>query len=642
MARLFVREGPAPGTAYELNEDTVSIGRDPSNVIQIPSETVSRNHAALKRTTKGGAETWTIKDLKSKNGVTINGRRAASATLTAGDEIRLGESVLLFIEHEFDAIEAQDMADRGEPLMMRDVLKADTLTTRTLATRESALGTDTQKRLLALLDLGRLAGTAKSYPELFQALCSAVEQNIRPHRTVPILFDEKKGLLRPWMSRRGAFDKHLANVPISSTIVNYVRKNRAAILSEAAQKDDRFRDARSITRHEITSAMCAPIHVGERLLGAIYVDRLGDADRFSKADLELLTALAMQAAAAVENVRVREEIGRERYMREKEARGAYDIAGQCDAMKKVFRFIGRAAPTDASVLIEGESGTGKELVARAIHVNSKRRHQAFEAVNCAAMAPSLLESELFGHVRGAFTGADRDRRGRFELADGVTLFLDEIGELPEGSQSKLLRAIESGEIRRVGGVKDVKVNVRVLAATNKRLADEIGTGRFREDLYFRLNVLKVSLPRLKDRGSDIRLLAEQFLEHFAEKCGRTRLGFSEDILALFDAYEWPGNVREMKNAIERMVVMAEGEVLGLEDVPFEIRSGGSGTGASTGDGFLDATGKPLSLSDVEGAHIQRVLRYSGGNKKETARILGIDRSTLYARLKVYDAQSGRA
>jgi len=642
MARLIVREGPALGTAYELNEDRVSIGRDPSNAIQIPSETVSRNHAALKRTLKGSTETWTIEDLKSKNGVVINGRRVKSATLAAGDEIRLGESALLFMEREFDAIESQDMADRGEPLMMRDVLKADTLATRTLATRESALGVDTQKRLLALLELGRLAGTATSYPELFQALCAAVDQNIGPHRTVPILFDEKKGLLRPWMSQRGAFDKHLAKVPISSTIVNYVRKNRAAILSETAQKDDRFRDARSITRHEITSAMCAPIHVGEKLLGAIYVDRLGDAERFTKGDLELLTALAMQAAAAVENVRVREEIGRERYVREKEARGAYDILGQCDAMKKIFRFIGRAAPTEASVLIEGESGTGKELVARAIHVNSKRRHQAFEAVNCAAMAPSLLESELFGHVRGAFTGADRDRRGRFELADGGTLFLDEIGELPESSQSKLLRAIEAGEIRRVGGVKDVKVNVRVLAATNKRLADEISKGRFREDLYFRLNVLKVSLPPLKDRGGDIRLLAEQFLEHFAEKCGRTKLRFNEDVPALFDAYEWPGNVREMKNAIERMVVMAEGEVLTFEDVPFEIRSGGSTGGMTTGDGFLDAEGKPRSLSDVERTHIERVLRYSGGNKKETARILGIDRSTLYAKLKVYDAPSGKA
>ena len=639
MARLIVREGPGRGTAYELVEDAVTIGRDPSNVIQIPSETVSRAHAVIKRQSDGEGESWVIQDLQSKNGVVVNTRRVKRATLSSADEIRLGETVWMFIERDFGPLESRDMTDAGDTLLMRDVLRGDALGARPIGAESALAAGDTQKRLLALLELGRLASSAKSYPELFQAINAAAEQNLRPHRTVPILFDERKGLLRPWISHRGEFEQHLAKIPISSTIVNYVRENRAAILSEAAQKDDRLRDARSIATHEITSAMCAPIQLGDRLLGAIYVDRLGDADRFTKADLELLTAIAVQAAVAVENVRIRVEMGRERYMREKEARGAYDIVGQCDAMQTVFRFIAKAAPTDASVLIEGESGTGKELVARTIHLNSSRRHQPFEAVNCAAMAPSLLESELFGHVRGAFTGADRDRPGRFELADGGTLFLDEIGELPENSQSKLLRVIESGEIRRVGDVKDRKVDVRVLAATNKTLADEITAGRFREDLYFRLNVLKICLPPLRERPGDIRLLAEQFLKHFAEKCGRPKLRFEERILALFEGYPWPGNVRELKNAIERMVVMAEGETLGLEDVPFEIRFGGA-AGAAVGAETPAAEGKALPpLRDVERTHIERVLQYTGGNKKEAARILGIDRSTLYARLKTFETDT---
>ena len=639
MARLIVKAGPGRGTAYELREDTVSIGRDPSNVIQIPSETVSRTHAELCRQSEQGGEVWVARDLKSKNGVVVNGKRVEQATLRSGDEITLGEAVLAFIERDFDLLQSEELADSGRPMTVRDVVRSETLIQRAPEARATiSLGADPQKSLLALLELGHLAGSAESYPELFESVTTALEENLRPHRTVPILFDEKKGLLRPWVRERGEFDRALSRVPISSTIVNYVRERRVAILSESAQHDERLAEAQSITAHEITSAMCAPIQIGDRLLGALYVDRLGDAERFTKSDLELLTAIAVQVAVAVENVRIRDEMGRERYLREKEARGEYDIVGGCEAMQRVFRFIAKAAPTDASVLIEGRSGTGKELVARAIHLNSKRRHQPFEAVNCAAMAPTLLESELFGHVRGAFTGADRDRPGRFELADGGTLFLDEIGELPDSSQSKLLRVIESGELRRVGDVKDRKVSVRVVAATNKRLADEIGKGTFREDLYFRLNVLKVSLPLLRDRPRDIRMLAEHFLKHFAGKCGRPQLRFEPRVLELFDSYPWPGNVRELKNVIERMVVMAEGERLRLEGVPYEIRSGSPPGEAQPPEAVSGEGGELSPLREVEKNHIERVLRYTGGNKKEAARVLGIDRSTLYAKLRSYDLE----
>jgi len=634
MARLIVKEGPGRGTAYELVESPVTIGRDPTNVIQIPSETVSRSHAIIKSFPGPEGEVWRVEDLHSKNGVLVNGRRVSEAELNSGDELRLGEVVLTFILRDFDTF-ASEGTEAGTRLELRDVLKKETFVQRPAAARVTTeVGRDPKQALLALLELSNLAASARTFPELFAGITGALEKNLRPHRAVPILFDERKGLLRPWVSQKGEFDKVLSRIPISTTVVRYVREHRDAILSEVTGEDERLRDARSITAHEITSAMCAPVLLGDRLLGALYVDRLGDAERFTKADLELLTAFALQAAAGIENVRMREQMGRERYVREKAARGEYDIVGGCEAMQRVFRFIAKAAPSEASVLIEGESGTGKELVARAIHLNSRRRHQPFEAVNCAAIAPTLIESELFGHVRGAFTGADRDRPGRFELADGGTLFLDEIAELPEASQSKLLRALEAGEIRRVGGVKDIKVNVRVIAATNRRLGEERAAGRFREDLYFRLNVLKISLPPLRERPGDVRILAEHFLRHFAEKCGRPQLRFDQRVIQIFEAYSWPGNVRELRNVIERMVVMTDGPVLTVEDVPYEIRSGGS-----AGDDELmpdvAATGEPPPLREVEKRYIGRILRHTGGNKKEAARILGIDRSTLYAKLKAY-------
>jgi Nif-specific regulatory protein len=646
MAKLIVREGPGRGTAYELVDDVTRIGRDPGNAVQIPSETISRAHAEIVRRAEGDAETWTVRDLRSRNGVVVNGARVETAALSSGDEIRLGDAVLNFIEREFDTVEISDAGaaaalDLRSPAAVRRPfdLAPGGVEERSAGARQTiAVGAHPQKRLLALLELAQVAGSAKSYPELFGAVVSAIERDLQPHRTVPILFDEQKGLLRPWVSQRGEFDRHLSKMPISSTIVRYVREHRLAILSEAAEKDERLRDAQSIAAHRITSAMCAPIQIGDRLLGELYVDRFGDAQRFTKADLELLVAIAAQAAVAIENVRVREEIGRERYMREREARGAYDIVGQCPAMAAVFRFIGKAAPAEAGVLIEGESGTGKELVARAIHLNSPRRHQPFEAVNCAAMAPTLLESELFGHVRGAFTGADRDRPGRFELADGGTLFLDEIGELPDGSQSKLLRVIETGELRRVGDIKDRRVNARVIAATNKKLAEEVAQARFREDLYFRLNVLKISLPPLRERPGDVRVLAGHFLKQFAEKCGRPALRFEASIWPVFEGYRWPGNVRELRNAIERMVVMAEGDALRLEDVPFEIRSGKGGPRPAE-VAAPAASDEPATLRDVERNHIARVMQRTAGNKKEAARILGIDRSTLYAKLKAYGLET---
>ncbi|HRU04468.1 MAG TPA: sigma 54-interacting transcriptional regulator [Candidatus Brocadiia bacterium] len=627
MPRLVCRTGPNQGAVYELAGDRVTVGRGVEATIQIPSEIISRTHAAFLRDASG----WRVRDEGSRNGTFVNGQRVAETRLKAGDEVLIGESSFVYVVEDATDAEAPVMDDLAGELAVSEALDAGDLARRARARLAKAVAKDdTQgRRLLSLLDFSRAAGAATTYPEIFSALTTMIENDLKPHRVVPILFDAEKGALMPWMKAASGFARALSRVPISRTIVNYVRDRRVAVLSEEASRDDRFRGARSIHEQRIATAMCAPMLAGGELIGMIYADRLGDAARFQSEDLEALNAFASQAASAVASVRSMDHMRRERQVRDKELRGKYDIAGCSPAIEKVFSFIAKAAPASSSVLILGESGTGKELVARAIHASSPRRYQAFEAVNCAALAPSLLESELFGHVKGAFTGADADRAGRFELADGGVLFLDEIGELPESSQSKLLRALEQGEVRRLGGVKDVKVDVRLIAATNKKLEDEMRAGRFREDLYFRLNVLAVELPPLRERREDIPLLAERFLREFVASCGRPALRFSEATLKALEQHDWPGNVRELRNVVERMVVMAEGPTLEPADIPYASRAGAR-PAPSSGEAW-----QPRSLREMERDHIARVLEHTGGNKKETARILEIDRSTLYAKLKLY-------
>jgi len=280
------------------------------------------------------------------------------------------------------------------------------------------------------------------------------------------------------------------------------------------------------------------------------------------------------------------------------------------------------------VLICGESGTGKEMVARAIHAHSRRSEGALEIVNCAAIQPTLLESELFGHARGAFTGAVADKPGRFELADGGTLFLDEVAELPLGCQTKLLRALEEGGVRRVGATRDRPVDVRVIAATNRDVARAVAGGRLREDLFYRLDRLRVEVPPVRQRQGDIELLAEHFLSQFSSSFRRGVTDFDPAVLDAFRAYGWPGNVRELRNVVERMVLMADAPVLCLEDVPADVRA------SATGPAGLE------TLEEMERRHVLAVLEAVEGNKRKAARVLGIDRSTLYARLRHYGTGPG--
>lgn len=307
--------------------------------------------------------------------------------------------------------------------------------------------------------------------------------------------------------------------------------------------------------------------------------------------------------------------------------------GKSALMRSLQEMIETVAPSEATVLITGESGTGKELVAKAIQANSLRKNQAFVTINCAALAENLLESELFGHEKGAFTGADKMREGRFVQADKGTLFLDEIGEMPLALQVKLLRVLQNGEIQRVGSDKVKIVDVRIIAATNRNLQKEVEVGRFREDLFYRLNVIALEVPALRVRKDDIPLLAQKFVENFARANRKSIKGFSPQAMDLLMRYDWPGNVRELENAMERAVILTVGEYVTERSLPLAIQQM-SGNAAAVPSGIL----ANKSLDDIEKEAISATLAETADNKSEAARRLGITRATLHSKLKKYNLE----
>jgi two-component system response regulator AtoC len=317
--------------------------------------------------------------------------------------------------------------------------------------------------------------------------------------------------------------------------------------------------------------------------------------------------------------------------------GMENITGTSPAMQKVFEIIRQTAPTQASVLIQGPSGTGKELVAHAIHKLSDRANGPFVAVHCASLSPSLLESELFGHEKGAFTGALFQRKGRFEMADHGTLFLDEISEIDPSIQVKLLRVLEERKFERVGGEETLEVDIRVIAATNRNLREYVAQGKFREDLFFRLNVVDITLPPLRERAGDLPLLAGRFLREFCEKNGKPQMSITPEAMAMLGGYSWPGNVRELRNTIEKMVVLSRSPTLTIEDIPQNIRDAGSlpppvapAVQAAAAAGLADG-----SLADAEKLKILSVLEKNKGNRTKAAGELGISRRTLHRKLHEY-------
>ncbi len=479
-----------------------------------------------------------------------------------------------------------------------------------------------EERLVTLYKISSDIGAIRHLPQLLAQVMDHIFKAIKADRGFIMLLDKATGELTPVaIHKKEKDDEEMA---ISRTIIREVLEKRRALLTSDAMSDLRFKDKASVRLYNIRSAMCVPLLCGEEILGVISVDTKASVNLFSEDDLKLLTAIGTQAGMAIENLRLQEELRRENRSLREALTLKHNIVGESPKVKEVLQFISKVAPTDATILLRGESGTGKELVARAIHYNSPRRDKPIVCINCAALTETLLESELFGHEKGAFTGATSRRIGRFELADGGTIFLDEIGEIPPPTQVKLLRVLEQQEFERVGGAKTIKVNVRILAATNKDLEKAIKEGKFREDLYYRLKVIQLELPPLRERKKDIPVLAGHFLKVYSQEAGRKIPELSPEALNLLLNYPWPGNVRELKNTMERAIVLGKGGTILPEHLPTEIHWPQK-----------EVKGEKVALADAEKEHILRVLEHTGWSKAKAASLLKISRPTLDRKLKLY-------
>ncbi len=480
--------------------------------------------------------------------------------------------------------------------------------------------------------LSEIAGTINTLQEpnaLLEKVLEIAMETLEAERGFILLTSDTQPEGFDVAIRRNFTEEQLGDVVRLSTSVVYevLRKGEPVLLYEALT-DDRFGGAESIVLQQIQSIACVPLRLKNRQVGAIYLDSLTQRGRFTRDHLPFLNAFANQAAVAIENAQLYQALREEnRHLRTEIQRlhGFDEIIGQSPRMREVFDVMSRVLDTDATVLVEGESGTGKELVARAIHYNGHRKDKPFVALFCGALSNELLESELFGHKKGAFTGATTDKKGLFEAADGGAIFLDEVGDLSLRLQTALLRVLQECEIKRVGETHVRNVDVRVISATNRSLHDLVEEGSFREDLFYRLNTISVMVPPLRQRRSDIPLLAHHFLDKYAVR-GRSHIrGFTPEAVEALHRHSWPGNVRELENTVERAVVLTRGDLIDTADLHLPDRK------------TVDPFEPGVTLKEAEQRFVLRTLDGCDGNISESARMLGVSRRWLHYKLKEWEA-----
>lgn len=640
----------------DLSKSVVTIGRALDNDLRLQSSRVSRHHSRLE-TTEG--EAWII-DLGSANGTLVNGERVARRLVSVGDVISVG-GVEIVVEPE---VPPQALLEEGGLATLTGDARRERENLRVFAkiTRELTGETDLMRLLRQIVDSAvSLVGGERGFILLDDGRRA-------DERTGEGPIDVEKMTV----SVARSFDHSDIVVPrsrLSMGIAGRAAREGQAILSVDAGQDDRFEGMASVEELRLRSVMCLPIFIEGRVIGVLYVDNRLQYGAFTPDDLELMELFSAQAAIAIKNARLvaslREKNGRLEQSRQQierlnqqlgrkvrdqgnelavvrreldRERSRYDYSsmiGASDAMRAVFRSLDRIVESDLPVLVHGESGTGKELIARAIHKNGARRAKPFVSENCAALPDTLLESELFGHVRGAFTGAYKSKKGLLEQADGGTLFLDEIGDMSPEMQKKLLRVLQEGEFRVLGSDRVVKVDVRILAASHRDLEEMVREGGFREDLYYRIAVLSVDLPALRDRRDDIPLLAEHLLLRAAREAGREAPALPHEVMTVLCAHEWPGNVRELENEMRRLLVLSEGEVR-LDHLSEAVRVGRDRDGQASGAAELVEAGDiKTAVADLERRSIEAALAQEGGNKSRAADTLGISRFALQRKLDKY-------
>jgi len=620
--RLLVIAGPAKDTTIPLPEGEASLGRDTTNAVAVPDASVSRKHCLLRREEDGRFQ---IRDLDSRNGTLVNGRGVKEQWLRHGDEIATGDSVFLFLLEDQDQavrasrVEFDDSHPMAETRLIhpREVvyLQPDRLQRELPATSQVA------RNLNALLKISRVVHAIRDLEELQAQLLDLIFE-VLPAGRGAILLAEGAGQEFNCLYARTRHAGQPQLVRVSRTIAHQVMKENVAILGMDVPASGALRDVESLVASEVRTLLCVPLTVFQRAIGCIYLDSTDAADRFQEDHLQLLTAIAGVSAVALDNARRVQWLEEQNQRLTTEVRQEQSLVGESARIKEIFQFLARVAPTESTVLIEGESGTGKELLARALHRNSHRANKPFVAINCAAIPESLLESDLFGHERGAFTGAAAQKKGRLEIADGGVVFLDEIGELAPALQVKLLRVLQEREFERVGGTQSIKIDIRLVAATNRDLTEAVRGGEFRQDLYYRLAVVKLTMPPLREHRDDIPMLTRHFVQKYAKRSKVKAKPVSREAMAALVNYEWPGNVRELENAIERALVMGSSDAVLLEDLPESLLEQESP--AEMHEGKYHASVKELKKQLIADA-----VEQTRGNYVEAAVILGVHPNYLH-------------
>lgn len=669
IAYLVIRDGKKWSDVFRLVPGrTVTIGRSPTNQIVVKEDQASRKHAEIFQ----ADGKWTVRDLNSRNGTAVGDERVVGdRVLKPGDVIWIAGTQMAFVndlstaydrkvfsrvEIGGETITGLEVSDDDQATLMEMEAVEPTITHRRQKTR--FLQQDGEEPSEPIPKVGRAATrlcrlafelanetTARGIARM--ALDALIQDThvdagavlLIPPTRVGREVDPNDLDIIAWRSEnRPEYQR------VSKFLCDTVVREGEAVLARNIHDDSALGLRDSKGEIHATSVICAPIRVNNRTRGLIHLYSTRPEGILDPDDLEFTLAVAETVALALRTryreqklvedlTKTRSEINQLRQQLGVES----EIVGSSAAMLEVHRQIAKAAPSKATVLIRGESGVGKELVARAVHFSSDRKKGPFVCLNCAALTETLLESELFGHEKGAFTGATERKLGKFESAHGGTLMLDEIGEMSPAIQSKFLRVLEGHPFERVGGNKSIKTDVRVIAATNRDLEKAVQAGTFRKDLFFRLHVIQIDVPALRHRPEDVIELAEHFLRKFSSETGRRIEGFTKEALDQLRRYRWPGNVRELKNVIERAVVLARNNVIDNEDLILTNLATASETYMDMGP--LSQRYIPESLADVERRHIEATLIATNWNKSRTAQILGIERSTLDRKIKRYKIQS---
>ncbi|MFK7985022.1 MAG: sigma 54-interacting transcriptional regulator [Sandaracinaceae bacterium] len=588
----WIRAEGRPQT-FAIYKKITSIGRAGGNDVPI-AEGLADYHAQI---VFDGKE-FTLSEVDRKGEMRINGKKKRRGKLIHGDRITVGDVELQFSIFD-ETLGLEDDADEGG------------------STVEAELA-----GLRKLHEFSERLMRSGSLEEQLAALMDAIIEVTHAGKGFLILLADGEPQITV---ARNLSQQNLPNAiqHLSDSILQKVIASRKPLIVSDALHDTMFKSAESVMNLQLASVMCAPLIAQNQLLGVLYVGNDNVRSLFEESSLDVLTIFAGQASLILQNALLLDQLrtDRDALAEQLEDRRFGDIIGTCAPLLDVFNKVEKVAATNINVLVTGETGTGKELIARELHRRSPRVDGPFVVVNCGAIPENLMESELFGHVRGAFTGAVATRNGKFQAADGGTLFLDEIGEMPVALQVKLLRALQEKIVMKVGDTKSEPVDIRVVAATNRDLEEEIQKGQFREDLYYRLNVVNLHLPPLRERGDDVVVLAKYLLTKYIEEFGSKVRGFTPNALIALKKYDWPGNVRQLENRIKKAIVLCDKTLIGPEDM----------------DLFPEALAAIQTLAqareDFQRRYILEVLERNNGNRTKTARDLGVDPRTIFRYLE---------